>query len=119
MNIQSAAYSGLQGLQRASAGVTEATLDINRQTQASAQARQEVVQQETAQQNTLQQNETQRATAAADNNAQNRAVQAANEPPALTESLVRLNSEERNAQANVRSIQTADQVLGSVIDIRV
>ena len=118
MNIQSATYSGLQGLQRASAGVTEATLDINRQTQASAQARQETAQQETARQNTVQQNEAQQATSAADNTTQNRAVQVT-EQPALTDSLVRLNSEERNAQANVRSIQTADQVLGSVIDIRV
>ena len=112
MNIQSASYSGLQGLQRASAGVTEATLDINRQAQASQQARQDV-----SQQNAAQQNETQQAVTAADNSAQARAVQ--NPPPELTDSLVRLNSEERNAQANVRSIQTADQVLGSVIDIRV
>lgn len=118
MNIQSASYSGLQGLQRASAGVTEATLDINRQTQASQQARQDVNQQQVAQQNAVQQNETQQAVTATDNTAQTRAVQAEN-APALTESLVRLNSEERNAQANVRSIQTADQVLGSVIDIRV
>lgn len=118
MNIQSATYSGLQGLQRASAGVTEATLDINRQTQASAQVRQDTAQQETARQNTVQQNEAQQATSAADNTVPNRAVQTT-EAPALTDSLLRLNSEERNAQANVRSIQTADQMLGSVIDIRV
>ena len=118
MNIQSASYSGLQGLQRASAGVTEATLDINRQAQASQQARQDVSQQNVAQQNAAQQNETQQAVTAADNSAQTRAVQNPLQPE-LTDSLVRLNSEERNAQANVRSIQSAGQVLGSVIDIRV
>ncbi len=107
MNIQSAMSSGLQGVQRASAGVTEATLDINRQTQASAQARQQV---------SNQQNEVEQSATA--DNSQSRVAQTRFQPE-LTDSLVRLNVEERNAQANVKSIQTADQMLGSIIDLRV
>ncbi len=107
MNIQSAMYSGLQGFQRASAGVTDATLDINRQTQTSQQARQDAA---------SQQDDTAQAAAQP---ATNTVTQQNNQPAALTDSLVRLNAEERNAQANARTIQTADQVLGSVIDIRV
>ena len=103
MNIQSASYSGLQGLQRASAGITEATADINRQTRNVEQSQQET-----------QTVYSQRAAEAAV-----RAQTSTERPPELTDSLVQLNAEERNAQANVRSIQTADQVLGSVIDIRV
>jgi flagellar hook protein FlgE len=37
----------------------------------------------------------------------------------LESSVVNLTSELTNAQANVRSIETADEVLGSIIDIRV
>ena len=98
MDIQSAFTSGLQGYQRASAGVTDATRDINRQTTANRQLETEQAQAQSAQ--------------------QPRPVQST-EPAPLTDSLVRLTSEERNAQANVRSIQTADDVLGTVIDIRV
>lgn len=100
MDIQSAFTSGLQGYQRASAGVTDATRDINRQTTANRQL------------------ETEQAVAQAQSAQQPRPVQST-EPAPLTDSLVRLTSEERNAQANVRSIQTADDVLGTVIDIRV
>ena len=103
MNIQSASYSGLQGLQRANAGITEATAEINRQTRNVEQSQQET-----------QTVDSQRAAEAAV-----RAQTSTERPPELTDSLVQLNAEERNAQANVRSIQTADQVLGSVIDIRV
>ncbi|WP_215398937.1 excinuclease ATPase subunit [Rheinheimera oceanensis] len=102
MDIQSALYSGMQGFQRASAGVTDATIDINRQTRA----------------NRL--NETEQAVVtpavAAE---QPRQIQTAEQPGSLTSSLVQLGQEERNAQANVKSIQTADEVLGTVIDIRV
>jgi len=101
MDIQSALYSGVQGFQRASAGVTDATLEINRQTQ------------------TNRQNETEQAvaqTAAAD---RQNGLSVASQPASLTDSLVQLGQEERNAQANAKSIQTADDVLGTVIDIRV
>ena len=100
MDIQSAFASGLQGYQRASAGVTDATIDINRQTTANRQL------------------ETEQAVTQAQSAQQPRPLQST-EPPPLTDSLVRLASEERNAQANARTIQTADDVLGTVIDIRV
>jgi hypothetical protein len=101
MDIQSALYSGMQGFQRASAGVTDATIDINRQTRA----------------NRL--NETEQAITPAAAAEQPRQIQTAEQPGSLTSSLVQLGQEERNAQANVKSIQTADEVLGTVIDIRV
>ncbi|MDR6984818.1 flagellar basal body rod protein FlgG [Rheinheimera pacifica] len=101
MDIQSALYSGVQGFQRASAGVTDATIDINRQTRA----------------NRL--NETEQAVTQAAPAEQPRQLQTAEQPGSLTSSLVQLGQEERNAQANVKSIQTADEVLGTVIDIRV
>lgn len=99
MDIQSALYSGVQGFARASAGVTDATLEINRQTQQNRQ------------------NETEQAVA--QTAAPQQASVAPRESASLTDSLVQLGQEERNAQANVRSIQTADEVLGTVIDIRV
>lgn len=101
MDIQSALYSGLQGFARASAGVTDATLEINRQSRANRQ------------------NETEQAVAETAAPEPQRALQNAEQPSSLTNSLVQLGQEERNAQANARSIQTADEVLGTVIDIRV
>ncbi|PKM17247.1 MAG: excinuclease ATPase subunit [Gammaproteobacteria bacterium HGW-Gammaproteobacteria-15] len=101
MDIRSALYSGVQGFQRASAGVTDATIDINRQTRA----------------NRL--NETEQAVTQAVVAESPRQLQTAEQPGSLTSSLVQLGQEERNAQANVKSIQTADEVLGTVIDIRV
>lgn len=101
MDIQSALYSGVQGFQRASAGVTEATVNINRQAEANRQ------------------NETEQAvveTAATERQA---SLQTTEQAPSLSSSLVQLGQEERNAQANAKSIQTADEVLGTVIDIRV
>lgn len=98
MQIQSAFSAGMQGLQRASAGITEETININRQTQ----------------QNRLQEQ---------DVSLQDR--QEATPTPAtapardLTQSLVRLEQQELQAQANVRSLRTADEMLGSIIDVRV
>ena len=99
MDIQSAFSAGLQGFNRASAGVTEATLNLNRQTQQ------------------IRQNETEQAASQAQ--ASEQAAIASRQQPSLTDSLVQLGQEERNAQANARSVQTADEVLGTVIDIRV
>lgn len=101
MDIRSALYSGVQGFQRASAGVTDATIDINRQTRA----------------NRL--NETEQAVTQTQAAEPPRQLQTAEQPGSLTSSLVQLGVEERNAQANVKSIQTADEVLGTVIDTRV
>ena len=41
------------------------------------------------------------------------------EPQPLQSSIVSLTSGLNNAQANVRSIETADEVLGSIIDVKV
>lgn len=89
MQISSSFNAGLYGLQRASANITEETLNINRQTQ-----------------NTQSASEPQTA-----------AVSAAT--PDVTQSLVQLEQQQLLAQANTKSLRTADEMLGSVIDIRV
>jgi len=104
MEIQSAYTSGAMGLQRASNGITEATVNINR---------------ETTNQQRLQ-NAQDAATVERARSAQTPpATETRAATPSLEQSLVQLTAEQRNAEANVRSIETADQVLGSVIDIRV
>lgn len=95
MNITSALYSGMQGLQRAGTGITEATQNIQYQT-------------------TVGQAITR---GAADNEVQTE--QPIRNVPAVGESLIELKQHELLAQANVRSIRTADDMLGSIIDIRV
>ncbi|KKO44584.1 excinuclease ATPase subunit [Arsukibacterium ikkense] len=99
MEIQSAFNAGLQGFQRASAGVTEATLDINRQTSSNQQ----------------QASDTELRQAQAPEQVQPSQRQV----PSVEQSLVQLTSESRNAEANVRSIQAADEALGTIIDVRV
>lgn len=101
MEIQSAFNAGLQGFQRASAGVTEATVNINRQTTAN---RDQVAAAETD-------------VRQADAPEQNRPTQS--QPPSVEQSLVQLTNESRTAEANVRSIQAADEALGTIIDVRV
>lgn len=102
MELQSAYASGLQGLQRASNGITEATININRETTNEQRVR-------NAQD-----------TAAAEQSAQQRQVPVSERAnPSLEQSLVQLVTEQNYAEANVKSIKTADEVLGSVIDIRV
>ncbi|EIW88319.1 hypothetical protein AGRI_11732 [Alishewanella agri BL06] len=104
MQIQSAFGAGLQGLQRASNGISEETLNINRQTTLNRQQQQQQV--DAAQDQQAQVDATARPQQAA---------------PAtdVTQSLVRLEQQELSAQANVRSLRTADEMLGSIIDIRV
>ncbi len=97
MEIQSAYASGLQGLQRASNGITEATVNINRET--------------------INQ---QRVQNAQDRNAvaqQPEPSVAAPKTPALEQSLVQLATESVYAEANVRSIKSADEMLGTLIDV--
>lgn len=101
MEIQSAFNAGVQGFQRASAGVTEATVDINRQTSAN---REQVAAAETD-------------VRQAEAPEQNRPTQP--QAPSVEQSLVQLTNESRNAEANVRSIQAADDALGTIIDVRV
>ncbi len=102
MDIQSALSSGLQGFQRASAGVTEATVNINRETVNEQRVRNA------------------ERSADADTAAQAaQAQQASSQPPDRLQSLVQLNTEALNAEANVRSIRTADEMLGTLIDVTV
>ncbi len=102
MELQSAFASGLQGLQRASTGITEATVNINRETTNEQRVRNA---QDTA--------------SVEQSNQQRQAPVAEPTNPALEQSLVQLATEQNYAEANVKSIKTADEVLGSVIDIRV
>ena len=97
MEIQSAYASGLQGLQRASNGITEATVNVNRET--------------------INQ---QRVQNAQDRNAvaqQPEPAVAAPKTPALEQSLVQLATESVYAEANVRSMKSADEMLGTLIDV--
>ena len=91
MEIGSAFTSGLQGFQQASGQISEATANINRQTLAEE----------------------------AQPTAEQQASKAQQQAPSLESSIVTLASESNIAQANVRSIETADEVLGSIIDLRV
>ena len=102
MELQSAFASGLQGFQRASNGITEATVNINRETTNEQRFRNA---QDTA------------AVEQADQQRQVPVAEPAN--PSLEQSLVQLVTEQNYAEANVKSIKTADEMLGSVIDIRV
>lgn len=94
MQIQSAFASGVQGYQRAEQGVQDASLNI---------ARQPVAQQETeaAAKGELEASEQTQPTA---------------QTQSVTDSMVQMRLEERNAQSNAKVIETADQVVGSLID---
>lgn len=99
MQIQSAFTAGMQGLQRASAGITEETININRQTQQNRIQEQELAAQTTADATTT--------------------PTPTQQPQDITQSLVRLEQQQLQGQANVRSLRTADEMLGSIIDVRV
>lgn len=105
MQIQSAFGAGLQGLQRASNGISEETLNINRQSAINRQQQQQQV-------NAAQEQQAAQAEATAQ-------PQQAAPATDVTQSLVRLEQQELAGQANVRTLRTADEMLGSVIDIRV
>ncbi|MDX3772701.1 excinuclease ATPase subunit [Chromatiaceae bacterium AAb-1] len=87
MEIQSAFYSGLQGVQRADRLVTDATVNIHNQTVAKTQ--------------------------------EPAVAEPVSRPaPTLEQSLIQLLQGEHLAAANVRSIQSADAMLGTLIDTR-
>ena len=110
MEIGSSFASGLQGYNRASNRISEESANIAQQT-----GQQRLQQEQQVQQ--------------ADNQANNAANQPAqpNQPaelnaqaaPSVTSSLVNMTAELNYAKANVKSIETADEMLGSLIDIRV
>ncbi|MFT4925529.1 MAG: hypothetical protein ACI8WB_001622 [Phenylobacterium sp.] len=94
MEIGSAFSSGLQGFQQASGQLTEETININRQA---------------AQQQSLAEGQ--------QPGAEPQAVQP--QAQSLESSIVGLTTASNNAQASARAIETADEVLGSIIDVRV
>lgn len=94
MQVQSAFASGVQGLQRSEQALNEASAAI---------ARQPVEQQ----QRNVESPQPQQAT-----------TSSASETRPVTDELVKLRLAERDAQANSKVIQTADQAVGSLIDTR-
>ena len=97
-NLGSAFNAGVQGLQSASEGITESSVNIAR-----AQTEREDVER-------VEQSQEVR---------QAESPQPASQPVNVTNELVNLRVEQFNAQANTQSIQTADEVLGTLIDVRV
>lgn len=95
MEIGNAYASGLQGYQTAARGITEATANIN---QSAAESR-----------NQIQGVAAQPAALAPD----------APNTPSVESQIVRLSVERLNGEANIRTIETADEVLGSLIDVKV
>ncbi|MEI5640318.1 MULTISPECIES: hypothetical protein [unclassified Pseudoalteromonas] len=102
MPIGDVLNNGIDGYNRAAQGIAQASADINRATveQQSADER--------ASQRQLQAASSDEATTAP-----------VSETPSLTESVVALKVEEFNAKANVQTIRTADEALGTLIDIKV
>lgn len=92
MQIQSAFSSAVQGYQRAEQGVKEASAEIARQPVAEQEKQAELATPQAA------------------------APREAEPARPVTEDLVKLRLEERNAQANARTLRTADQVVGSLIN---
>jgi flagellar hook protein FlgE len=92
MEIGSSFTSGVNGFSQASNQITEETININRQAQQAL---------------------------AQDPNAEDQVAQQAPPAKSLESSVVNLTSQLSNAQANVKAIETADEVLGSIIDVRI
>jgi hypothetical protein len=102
MPIGDVLNNGIDGYNRASQGIERATAEINRA------AASEQDESQLAQQRQLQ--------GASPNEAVTAPV---SQPAKIDEALVNLKVEEFNAKANTQSIRTADEVLGTLIDISV
>lgn len=98
MDVQSSFSAGMMGLRRASEGVTEATVNINREAVNQQQLRD------------------QDASARADSDDR---IQAKAVSPTQIDNLVQLTQNKLQAEANVKSIQTADEMMGTLIDLKV
>lgn len=96
MEIQSAFNAGVQGFQTATEEASRAASDIARSTAADAEASAEPVASNTSS-----------------------PLSVTNEPNGLTESIVNLRVAEVQAQASAEVIQSADENLGTLIDVRV
>jgi hypothetical protein len=102
MPIGDVLNNGIDGYNRASQGIERATAEINRA------AASEQDESQLAQQRQLQ--------GASPNEAVTAPV---SQPAKIDEALVNLKVEEFNAKANTQSIRTADEVLGTLVDISV
>ena len=102
MPIGDVLNNGIDGYNRASQGIERATADINRAT-ASEQDESQLAQQRQLQ-------------GASSDEAVTAPV---SQPAKVDEALVNLKVEEFNAKANTQSIRTADEVLGTLIDVSV
>jgi len=102
MPIGDVLNNGIDGYNRASQGIERATAEINRA------AVSEQDESQLAQQRQLQ--------GASPDEAVTAPV---SQPAKIDEALVNLKVEEFNAKANTQSIRTADEVLGTLIDISV
>jgi flagellar hook-associated protein FlgK len=102
MEIGAAMNSGLQGMQRANQQVSQASQEI---ASASTSGRNDVQQQSNAVANGAQ-----AATETASETSQS--VTATN----TTDSLVSLNQGQTNFESNTRTVETADEMLGTMID---
>lgn len=111
MNV-SAFQSGLQGLNQATESLAKTSQNI-----ANVNVQEQRAQQQAEQQRAQQVEQAQKQNATDNNGAQQASTQQPTKP--LTDDLVQLKVDEYAAKANVRSIQTADEVLGSLIDVRV
>ncbi|RZQ54666.1 hypothetical protein CWB73_08505 [Pseudoalteromonas phenolica] len=102
MPIGDVLNNGIDGYNRASQGIERATAEINRATSS------EQDESQLAQQRQLQ--------GASPDEAVTAPV---SQPAKIDEALVNLKVEEFNAKANIQSIRTADEALGTLIDISV
>ncbi|WDE11652.1 hypothetical protein [Thalassomonas haliotis] len=109
MEIQSAFNAGVQGFQRATEDVNRAASDIAQNTAVNRNAEQE-----------LQSQQGSEAVNTAENTTANTVTASATEAPrGLTESIVNLKVAEVQARSSAEVIQTADETLGTLIDVRV
>lgn len=96
MEIQSAFNAGVQGFQKATEGANQAASDIARSTLADNETNVEPTTSNAASQ-----------------------TSAVNAPNGLTESIVNLRVAEVQAQSSAEVIKSADENLGTLIDVRV
>jgi hypothetical protein len=101
MPIGDVLNTGVEGYNRAAQGIEQATAEINRATLPEQSPEQQ------AQQRQLQ-------GASSDESV----VAPVSQPAKIDEAYVNLKVEEFNAKANTQTIRTADEVLGTIIDIR-
>lgn len=103
MEIQSAFNAGVQGFQRATEDANQAAVDINQRAASDRAAEQNQQGLETP------------ATSAVASTA----VTRTEEPAGITDSIVKLKVAEVQARSSAEVIQTADETLGTLIDVSV